>query len=186
MLPRLILSQAWVEREGLSDADLAWFASSEPTNAVAAVDGDACPKCHNKPVDHESQLIVWDTTTATPERVDGRLYVRCVACRTMYYCAVVADVVDACQTLGLSNVRLAATSKPVVPLVSSWAPVHDEPSPSRLHRMLDAHDIVMANYQRRNWHPAFDQPNVSAAVIWNEVEKERRRHNEANGQSADS
>ncbi len=164
MLPRLILSQAWVEREGLSDADLALFASSEPSNAVAAVDGDACPKCHYKPVDHESQLIVWDTTTATPERVDGRVYIRCVACRTIYYCAVVADV-EACQPLGLSNVRLAATSKPVVPPVSSGAPVHDEPSPSRQHRMLDAHDIVMASYQRRNWHPAFDQPNVSRLVV---------------------
>lgn len=185
MLPRLILSQAWVEREGLSDADLAWFASNEPSKSVAAVDGDACPKCRDKPMDHESQLIVWDKATATPERVDGRLYVRCVACRTMYYCAVIADV-DAGQPLGLSNVRLAATSKPVVPPASAWAPVHDEPSSSRQRRMLDSHDVVMANYQRRNWHPAFGQENVSAAVIWNEVEKERRRQNEANDKSADS
>lgn len=102
MLPKLIVSQAWAEKEGLSDADIASLVDIDIAGAVPASADDACPRCGNHPVDSAARLLAPEPAP-TPERVIGREYVRCLCGTT--YCYACLHKIDAHQPIGQASVR---------------------------------------------------------------------------------
>lgn len=158
MQPKIILSPAWAEQEGLTDTDIASLLGYDLASAVPSAD-NTCPKCRNHPVDSAIQFFAHDPATA-PEKVSGRGYVRCL-CGTMYHYASVHEM-NAQQPVGEAQVRAVSevVPRPAMPPVR--------------HPTLDSNDIVLARYRHQGWHPAFGQQNSSAAVIWASVEARRR------------
>jgi hypothetical protein len=157
MVPRFIATQAWVERHGLSEADLGWFGSININlaDAVPAGEGDTCPRCRQHPDDCEFQAPVPDPAASTPEMVRGRAYVECL-CRTLYYYTFVHPV-DARRPVGESHIRAASAApapKPVAPPLTSWAPVYEhESATGRRHRTMDSSDVVLESYRQRRISP---------------------------------
>ena len=169
MQPKVILGPAWAEREGMSVSDIASLLAYDLASAVpAGGEDDTCPRCGNHPPDSEFQFFD-ESAMSTPERVPGRGYVRCL-CGTDYHYASVHEV-DVRQPLGRIAVRAASASNPVVPLLTSWAPVVDEAIPRR------------PSWHHHPGHYAayYADHGSNAAVIWNRVAKTAHlRQNQAN------
>jgi len=84
VLPKIILSTAWAEQKGLTDRKAAAlfmkaidFKSVPPASAETT-----CPKCGYSPADCVAHYIDEDPAE-TPDRVTGRVYVRCL-CDNVY------------------------------------------------------------------------------------------------------
>lgn len=88
MQPKIVLSRAWAEAEGMSDADLASLFDIDLAGAVLAGARDVCPRCGNNPADSAVQLFADEPAAATPEQVKIRVIVRCLCGATYWYPAV--------------------------------------------------------------------------------------------------
>lgn len=113
MQPKVILSLAWAEAEGMSNSDLASLLSIESAGAIPAGANDLCPRCGNHPNDSLIEFFEPDPATATPEQVKSRMIVKCL-CRTTYWCAAVHEV-DVHQLIGHARVHAVTAAPPVAP-----------------------------------------------------------------------
>jgi hypothetical protein len=161
MQPKIILGPAWAAQESMLDSALASLFDIDLSNILAATEDTRCPRCDNPPADSKARLFTDGPATATPEKVSGHVIVRCL-CETVYADAYVHEV-NTQQPVGEAQVR--AVSAVAVPKPAT---------PPGQHRTLDSNDVVLARHRHQGWHPAFDQPNLSAAVIWASVEARRR------------
>ncbi len=109
MQPKIILTVAWADRVGVSDADIDSLLDLMASSAIPAGPGDLCPRCRNHPVDSEIQFFAPESVTATAEQVRSRAVVKCLCGTTYWYAAVHA--VDVQQPIGQATVCAASASR---------------------------------------------------------------------------
>jgi len=101
MLPKVILTTAWAELEGFSDAETADFFTIDKKTASRADKNGACPRCHRVPNDCIKKFSSWEPSVYV-ERIKGVDYVVCL-CGTVYYIDISIDVTgrgDSASTTG--------------------------------------------------------------------------------------
>lgn len=164
MQPKIILSPAWAEREGMRDSDLASFFDIDlSVNELPAATAEGlCPQCGNPPADSFVQHFA-GPPAATPEWVSGHVIVKCL-CLTTYAFPYVHEV-NAQQSLGHASVQ-AAQPQPVppqpVPPLPSWTPVYQF-GDERYHNDANA-AVIDAHRQRRCMSP----------MLWEQLHLQQR------------
>jgi hypothetical protein len=87
VLPILIVTRAWADREGMSHDDIASLLDLDLKGAVQAGDDGVCPRCRRSSADSEVRLFMPQGDKLRPEhaeRVPGVETVRCL-CGTPYW-----------------------------------------------------------------------------------------------------
>lgn len=85
MLPKVVLSTAWVERIGFSDQDICQLFDIKVVSAVPANDSFQCPNCQNSPDDSYFTFYVY-SPLSSPNQFTALKYIGCVCGTTYHFC----------------------------------------------------------------------------------------------------